>query len=34
MLDGDPLEDVFNLTRVVLVVKDGKVIVDKRAHKH
>jgi imidazolonepropionase-like amidohydrolase len=34
MLDGDPLEDVFNLTRVVLVVKDGKVIVDKRARKH
>ncbi len=34
MLDGDPLEDVFNLTRVVLVVKDGKVIVDKRGRKH
>jgi imidazolonepropionase-like amidohydrolase len=34
VIDGDPLEDVFNLTHVVLVVKDGKVIVDKRAHKH
>jgi imidazolonepropionase-like amidohydrolase len=35
MVDGDPLEDVFNLTRVVLVVKGGKVISDKRGqHPH
>ena len=30
IVDGDPLDDVFNLTRVVLVVKDGKVVSDKR----
>ncbi len=30
IVDGNPLEDVFNLTRVSLVVKDGKVIVDNR----
>jgi imidazolonepropionase-like amidohydrolase len=33
ILNGDPLDDVFNLTHVVLVVKDGKVIVDKRPRK-
>ncbi len=33
MVDGDPLDDIFNLTRVVLVVKEGKVVVDKtRGH--
>lgn len=31
LVDGDPLADVFNLTRVVMTIKDGKVIVDKRA---
>jgi imidazolonepropionase-like amidohydrolase len=30
VLDGDPLDDIFNLTHVVLVVKDGKVISDER----
>ena len=30
LIDGDPLQDVFNLTCVVLVVKDGKVMVDHR----
>jgi imidazolonepropionase-like amidohydrolase len=30
IVDGDPLEDIFNLTRVVVVVKDGKVMSDKR----
>lgn len=30
MVDGDPLDDVFNLTRVVAVVMDGKIVVDKR----
>ncbi len=30
ILDGNPLEDVFNLNRVVLVSKDGKVVVDNR----
>ena len=30
LLDGDPLEDVFNLTRVAVTIKDGKVVVDKR----
>ncbi len=30
VIDGDPLEDVFNLTRVMLVVKGGKVVSDKR----
>jgi imidazolonepropionase-like amidohydrolase len=30
IVEGDPLEDVFNLTHVVLVVKDGKVLSDTR----
>ena len=30
LLDGDPLDDVFNLTRVAVTIKDGKVVVDKR----
>lgn len=30
LLDGDPLEDVFNLTRVAVTIKDGKVVADKR----
>jgi len=30
MVAGDPLQDVFDLTRVVLVVKDGKVVSDER----
>ena len=30
IVDGNPLDDVFNLTRVALVVKDGKVVSDKR----
>ncbi len=34
ILDGNPLDDVFNLTHVVLVVKDGKAIVDNRGRKH
>ena len=25
MIDGDPLDDIYSLTRVVLVVKEGKV---------
>jgi len=29
IVGGDPLEDVFNLTRVLAVVKDGKVVVNK-----
>lgn len=33
LIDGDPLADVFNLTRVMVTIKDGKVIVDKRASK-
>jgi imidazolonepropionase-like amidohydrolase len=33
LIDGDPLADVFNLTRVMVTIKDGKVIVDKRARK-
>lgn len=33
LIDGDPLADVFNLTRVVMTIKDGKVVVDKRARK-
>ena len=33
ILNGDPLDDVFNLTHVVMVVKDGKLIVDKRPRK-
>ena len=30
IVEGDPLEDVFNLTHVVPVVKDGKVLSDTR----
>ena len=33
ILGGDPLDDVLNLTHVVMVVKDGKLIVDKRPRK-
>ena len=33
LIDGDPLADVFNLTRVMVTIKDGKVVVDKRARK-
>jgi imidazolonepropionase-like amidohydrolase len=33
LIDGDPLADVFNLTRVVVTIKDGKVIVDRRVRK-
>jgi imidazolonepropionase-like amidohydrolase len=33
LIDGDPLADVFNLTRVVMTIKDGKVVVDKRSKK-
>jgi imidazolonepropionase-like amidohydrolase len=33
LVDGDPLEDVLNLTRVVVTIKDGKVVADKRAKK-
>ena len=29
IVDGDPLEDVFNLTHVMAVVKDGKLIVNR-----
>jgi enamidase len=29
IVNGDPLDDIFNLTRVVAVVKDGKVAVNK-----
>jgi imidazolonepropionase-like amidohydrolase len=31
IVDGDPLDDIFKLTKVAVVVMDGKVIVDKRA---
>lgn len=31
MLDGNPLQDLSALTRVQLVIKDGKVAVDRRA---
>ena len=31
LVDGDPLADVFNLTRVMVTIKDGKVVVDRRA---
>jgi imidazolonepropionase-like amidohydrolase len=30
IVDGDPLEDVFNLTHVVLVMKGGKIVSDQR----
>jgi imidazolonepropionase-like amidohydrolase len=33
LIDGDPLEDVLNLTRVAVTIKDGKVVADKRAKK-
>jgi imidazolonepropionase-like amidohydrolase len=33
VVDGDPLEDVLNLTRVVMTIKDGKVVYDKHAKK-
>lgn len=33
LVDGDPLQDVFMLTRVVMTIKDGKVVVDKRTRK-
>ena len=33
LVDGDPLQDVFALTRVVTTIKDGKVVFDKRARK-
>jgi imidazolonepropionase-like amidohydrolase len=29
IVNGDPLEDIFNLTHVMAVVKDGKLIVNK-----
>jgi imidazolonepropionase-like amidohydrolase len=29
MVDGDPLQDIYSLTRVIMVVKEGKVVVDK-----
>jgi imidazolonepropionase-like amidohydrolase len=31
VIDGDPLEDALNLTRVVMTIKDGKVVYDKHA---
>ena len=33
LIDGDPLADILNLTRVAVTIKDGKVVVDKRARK-
>ncbi len=30
LVDGDPLADVLTLTRVVMTIKDGKVVFDKR----
>jgi imidazolonepropionase-like amidohydrolase len=33
LVDGDPLEDPITLTRVVVTIKDGKVVADKRAKK-
>ncbi|MEI9892282.1 MAG: amidohydrolase family protein [Caulobacteraceae bacterium] len=33
LIDGDPLADVLTLTRVVVTIKDGKVVVDKRPKK-
>jgi imidazolonepropionase-like amidohydrolase len=29
LIDGNPLADVYDLLEVVLVVKDGRVVVDK-----
>jgi imidazolonepropionase-like amidohydrolase len=29
MVEGDPLDDIYSLTRVLVVVKEGKVVVDK-----
>ena len=34
IIAGDPLTDVFALTRVVLVVKGGKVVSDTRGKRH
>ncbi len=31
IVDGDPLDDIYALTRVVTVVKEGRVVVDKSA---
>jgi imidazolonepropionase-like amidohydrolase len=33
ILAGNPLDDVFNLTRVAVVVKHGKVLVDHRSRR-
>jgi imidazolonepropionase-like amidohydrolase len=33
LVDGDPLADVFALTRVVMTIKDGKVVADRRPRK-
>jgi imidazolonepropionase-like amidohydrolase len=33
VVDGDPLEDPLTLTRVVMTIKDGKVVYDKHAKK-
>jgi hypothetical protein len=34
IIDGEPLQDKFNLTHAVLLVKDGKVISDYRGRPH
>ena len=31
IVSGDPLDDIFSLTHVMMVVKDGKLVVDKTA---
>lgn len=33
LVDGDPLADILNLTRVVVTIKDGKVVSDRRGKK-
>jgi imidazolonepropionase-like amidohydrolase len=33
LIDGDPLADVFALTRVMVTIKDGKVVADKRTRR-
>jgi imidazolonepropionase-like amidohydrolase len=33
MVDGDPLQDIYSLTRPLLVVKEGKVVVDRTARR-
>ena len=33
LVDGDPLADPLTLTRVMVTIKDGKVVADKRAKK-